>query len=1240
MARPQLDSPYLRELEKRVLIYDGAMGTSIQRFNLTPEDFGGKLLEGCNDNLVLTRPDVIQAIHESFLAVGVDVVETCTFQSTPRRLAEWGLGDKTRDINIAAARIARAAADKYSTPDKPKFVAASMGPTGMLPSSSDPALGNITFDELSRNFHDQAQYLIEGGVDLLLIETSQDILEVKAAVAGIELLFKELGRRIPLQAQVTLDVSGRMLLGTDIASAMTTLEALGVDVIGLNCSTGPEHMREPIRYLSENATLPLSVIPNAGLPLNTGVGEAVYPLEPAPMAEALAEFVKDFGVRIVGGCCGTTPAHLDAVVKAVRAVEAARGGPPNTIDTRNGARARHHHIPRVSSAMRAITLHQDPPPLLVGERVNSQGSRKVKRLLLADDYEGILEVARDQVDSGAHVLDVCVALTERADEAEQMSAVVKLLSMSVETPLVIDSTEANVVEAALQHIPGRGIVNSINMENGRVRIDAIVPLVKTHGAAVIALTIDPIGMAKTRERKLEVAKAIYHIVVDEYGLAPEDLIYDCLTFTLATGDAEWIDSAHETIEGIRLIKRELPGVSTILGVSNVSFGLTPEARSVLNSVFLHHCVAAGLDAAIVNPAHIRPYAEISKEEREMADDLVFNKRPDALQVFIEYFGNSQKNDSADLADKADPLEGLSPNERIHWMILHRKKEGIEEQLDAAGVRENPVKVLNEVLLPAMKEVGDKFGAGELILPFVLQSAEVMKKAVKHLEQFLEKAEGYTKGKVVIATVYGDVHDIGKSLVNTILSNNGYTVFDLGKQVPVNTILDKAVEVGADAIGLSALLVSTSKQMPLCVKELDKRGMKIPVLIGGAAINRRFGRRALFVDGERAYESGVFYCKDAFEGLETMDVLQDSEKREPFVVKNLDDARNDVFLRTTVGKDIAVGDDAGARSDVAANNPVPSPPFWGTRVLRDIPIEEVFELLDLDELYRLQWGGRGSGPQYDATVKNEFEPVLARLKHDAKSNGWIKPAAVYGYFPAQSQGNDVIIYDPAAYSSDGASLREIARFHFPRMVGRERLCLADYVRSVESGEIDVLPLQIVTVGKEATGHFDKLQGANEYTEAFYSHGLSVESAEAVAEWMHRRIQSELGARTGKRYSWGYGACPDLDDHATVFKLLPAREALDMDLTVSMQLLPEQSTAAVIIHHPEARYYAVRGAAGTGEADGSGAPRESAGGTAEGTENNNSGTAETFGGTAGTVDEGAALQRASAGEVSLAEARADT
>ncbi len=1168
-----IHSPYLDALAERVLVYDGAMGTNIQRFHLTPEDFGGKELEGCNDHLVLTRPDVIQAIHESFLAVGSDVVETCTFQSTPRRLAEWGLLDKTEAINTSAAKLARAACDKYATPDRPRFVAGSIGPTGMLPSSSDPVLSNVTFEALAEDYYTQAKYLVQGGVDVLLVETAQDILEVKAALAGFARLFRELGHRVAVQAQVTLDTSGRMLLGTDIASALTTLQSLPVDVIGLNCSTGPEHMREPVRYLTQHAQRPISVIPNAGLPLNTGTGDAVYPLEPVPMATMLAEFVKEFGVRIVGGCCGTSPEHLQAICESIDSLGVRQHAPVAT----STHRAVRHRVPRASSAMRAITLHQDPPPLLVGERVNAQGSRKVKRLLLADDYEGILEVAREQAESGAHVLDVCVAVTERSDEADQMAKVVKLLSMSVETPLMIDSTEAPVIAAALEHAPGRAIINSINMENGRARIDAVVPLAIRHGAALVALTIDEVGMAKTRERKLEVARKIHDLVVGEYGMHADDLIFDALTFTLATGDAEWIDSAKETIEGIRLIKRELPGCLTILGVSNVSFGLTPEARAVLNSVFLHHCVQAGLDAAIVNPAHVTPYAEISLEERALADDLVFNRRPDALQRFIARFDAAGVSRSASEETKVDPTAGLAPEQRVHWMIVHRKKEGIEAALDAAGVREAPVRVLNEVLLPAMKEVGDKFGAGELILPFVLQSAEVMKKAVRHLEQFLERQEGYTKGKVVLATVYGDVHDIGKSLVNTILSNNGYTVFDLGKQVPVNTIIEKALEVDADAIGLSALLVSTSKQMPLCVQELDRRGIHIPVLIGGAAINRRFGRRAMFVEGERAYDSGVFYCKDAFEGLETMDRLQDTETRPSFTAKLLEDARNDVFLHATVGKDIAVGDAGGARSTVAANNPIPSAPFFGTRVLRDIPLGEVLDLLDLDELYRLQWGGRGSGEKFERMVREEFEPALRRLRAEATRDGWITPQAVYGYFPVQSAGNDLIVYDPAAFESDGGSLREIGRFHFPRQEARERLCLADYFRSLESGEVDVAAFQVVTVGDAATRRFDQLQAAGEYTEAFYSHGIAVEAAEATAEWMHRRVRAELGVSEtqGKRYSWGYGACPDLDDHAALFRLLPAAESLGMQLTSAFQLVPEQSTAAIIVHHPAAKYYAVRG-----------------------------------------------------------------
>ncbi len=1166
MTAPAQRPDYLAAVRERVIVFDGAMGTNIQRRNLTADDFGGAALEGCNDYLVITRPDVIRDIHDSFLAVGCDVVETCTFQSTPRRLAEWGLGERAHEINVAAARIARAAADAHSTPDHPRFVAGSMGPTGMLPSSSDPALSAVTFDELAEQFHLQARGLMEGGVDVLLIETAQDILEVKAALAGFQQLFAELGRRVPVQAQVTLDVSGRMLLGTDVASAMTTLQALGVDVLGLNCSTGPEHMREPIRWLGEFASVPLSVIPNAGLPINTGSGDAVYPLEPEPMAVQLAEFVRDYGVRVVGGCCGTTPEHLTAIVQHVRAV------PTPAIGRHNGAATG----TRLSSAMRSTTIAQTPPPLIVGERVNAQGSRRVKRFLLADDYEGVAGVAREQAESGAHVLDVCVALTERGDEAEQMSTVVKLLSQTVETPIMVDSTEPAVIAAALSHIPGRAVVNSINMENGRKRIDAVVPLVKRHGAAVVALTIDTVGMATTAERKVEIARRIHDIVVGEYGLAPGDLLFDALTFTLATGDAEWVDSAHQTIEGIRRIKAELPGVHTILGVSNVSFGLGAPARAVLNSVFLHHAVQAGLDAAIINPAHLRPYAEIPEAERELANDLVFNRRPDALQRLIERYDHATAG-SEQKVEAEDPTAGMSPDEAINWAIVHRKKEGIEERLELAGVRENPVRVLNDVLLPAMKEVGDKFGAGELILPFVLQSAEAMKRAVKYLEQFLEKAEGYTKGTVVLATVYGDVHDIGKSLVNTILSNNGYTVHDLGKQVPVNTIIEQAQALGADAIGLSALLVSTSKQMPLCVQELDRRGLTLPVLIGGAAINRRFGRRMLFVEPERNYSGGVFYCKDAFEGLEMMERLREPGAHTPMVQTLVEEARNDIYLTSGVGKDQRAGVEGGERSDTPPAPDVPTPPFWGARVIRDVPLDEVFALLDLDELYRLQWGGRGSGPEFERLKREMFEPSLARLSADARRRGWLSPKAVQGYFPALAEGNEIIIYDPARYSAKG-ELQETARMKFPRQEGRERLCLADYVRPLEHAEqgVDVIGLQVVTVGDAASRLFDELQGAGEFSEAFLIHGLGVESAEAMAEWMHRRQRAELGMvdGRGKRYSWGYGACPDLDDHATVFRLLPAEAELGMSHTDAYQLIPEQSTAAIILHHPAAKYYAVR------------------------------------------------------------------
>ncbi len=1180
---------YLDALARRVLVFDGAMGTSLQRYNLSASDFGGEKLWGCNDYLVISKPQVVEEIHASFLKVGCDVLETCTFRANRLTMREYGLQDRIVEMNRAAAQLARRAADRFTTVGQPRFVAGSIGPSGMLPSADDPALSNITFDELAGAFREQAVGLLAGGCDLLLIETSQDILEVKAAILGIQKAFEQTGQRVPLQAQVTLDVTGRMLLGTDIAASLATLERMPIDVIGLNCSTGPEHMREPIRYLAENAALPVSCIPNAGLPLNVD-GQAVYPLEPEPFANELAEFVTRFGVSTVGGCCGTTPAHLDLLVRKI----GNRPQPPHS----------HAPLPLVSSAIRATPLVQDPAPTLIGERLNAQGSKKMKELLLADDYDAMLEIAREQIEGGAHTLDVCVALTERADEAAQMRTLVKKLSMSVEAPLVIDTTEPEVVEAALKTVPGRVVVNAINMENGRKRIDAVVPLVKAHGAAVIALTIDETGMAKTADRKFEVAKKIYDVVVGEYGLRPDALIFDDLTFTLATGDAEFVNSGVETIEGIRRIKAGLPGVLASLGVSNVSFGFKSAARAVLNSVFLYHCVQAGLDLAIVNPKHITPYAEIPAEQRELADDLIFNRRPDALPRFINFFEGAVEATPRGRPEE-DPTAGMTPEQRVHWRVLHRKvgvigqSPGVEADLDEilerlvreyTGVGEtgrsplrnpdyrypNPVTskavvwILNNVLLPAMKEVGDKFGAGELILPFVLQSAEVMKKAVAHVEQFLERQEGVTKGKVVLATVYGDVHDIGKNLVKTILANNGYTVFDLGKQVPANVVIDKAVEVNADAIGLSALLVSTSKQMPLVVQELHRRGLKIPVLIGGAAINRKFGRRILFADEGVPYTPGVFYCKDAFEGLASMDKLQSPERGE-FVKRIMVEAEEEVGRGQKAGGRPAIA----VKSEVANRRPqIPAPPVWGPRLIDKMPLEFVFECLDRDELFRLSWGAKNTHGAEWEKLKAEFEARLVEMRSEAVLHQWFAPRAVYGCWPAQSDGNDLIVYEPQS-ALNGAHAKELVRFTFPRQESQDHLCLADYFAPVDSGLMDVVAFQVVTIGPRASEMFDAMQARNEYAEAYFFHGLAVQTAEATAEYVHRHLRRELSILPGrgKRYSWGYPTIPDLDDHQKVFQLLPAEKGLGMSLSPAYQLIPEQSTAAIVVHHPEARYYTI-------------------------------------------------------------------
>jgi 5-methyltetrahydrofolate--homocysteine methyltransferase len=1163
-----MTSRLLETLADRVLFYDGAMGTQLQARELTAEDFGGKRYEGCNDVLSLTRPDVVEAVHAAYFEAGADAVETNSFQASRVRLEEWGLAERTLEVNRAAAAIARRVADRFESADgRPRFVAGSIGPSGMLPSSEDPELGRMSLADLRPVFAEQARGLIEGGADVVILETCQDMLEMKAQILGVRDAIAATGRAVPVQCSVTLDPSGRMLLGTDIRGALATLEALRVDLIGLNCSTGPDLMRDSIRWLGQNASTPIHCIPNAGLPVNDG-GSAFYPMLPAPMAETLREFVVEHGVNIVGGCCGTTPDHIRALVAAIgRRAPAPRPG--------RGPWS-------VSSGMTATTLRQEPAPMIIGERLNTQGSRKVKQLVLEDRLEELIPIARGQVEGGAHALDVCLALTERTDELEQMRRLVRRLALSVEAPLCIDSTEPAVIEAALAAYPGCAIVNSINLENGHERVDAVMPLVARYGAAVIALTIDEQGMAKTAERKLEVARRIHGIVTGEYGLPPELLIFDALTFTLATGDAEFTRSGLETIEGIRRIKAALPGVLTSLGVSNVSFGLGREARAVLNSVFLYHCVQAGLDMAIVNPNDITPYAEIGEEDRRLADDLVFDRDPQALARYIAHFEGRTPGTRA--RDEAAQEEAMTVEEKLRFQILHRKPAGIEALVDEAVGRQDAVTVLNTVLLPAMKEVGDRFGAGELILPFVLQSAEVMKKAVARLETYLERHEDVSKGRVVLATVYGDVHDIGKNLVKTILGNNGYTVFDLGKQVPISTILDKAREVDASAIGLSALLVSTSRQMPVCVAELHRAGLRVPLLIGGAAINRNFGRRAALVDGEVFYAPGVFYCKDAFEGLETMDALLDGE-RGPLLRERI---RREAFeFRTRAGEQEAQARDSAARQRdfkvrVDRDVPIPAPPFWGARVTpaAEVDWEGMFAGMDLKTLYRLHWGARGSGPETDRLIREDFEPRRLALQREARAQGWLEPRAVYGYFPCQSEGQALVVYDPAGFAPGSLSprgkLEERVRFEFPRQTEREGLCLADYFVPRESSRFDVVAFQVVTVGGGADELRERLDAEGAYAQALFTHGLAVAAAEGLAEWHHRRIRAELGleGERGKRYSPGYSACPDLADQGRIFKLLDPAATVGVTLTSAWQLVPEASTSAIIVHHPAAAYYLVR------------------------------------------------------------------
>lgn len=1153
-------SAYLQAIQERLIFFDGATGTNLEEYSLTEADFGGKSLMGLFDALPTYAPHWVEKNHRSFLAVGSDVIETDSFRSNRITLGEFGVADRVYEFNKNAALVARKVADEFTTPERPRFVAGSMGPSGKLPSVDDPELSRITFDEIAAVYKEQAFGLIDGGVDLLLLETSQDILEMKAAITGIREAQAEKGVWLPIQAQFTLDANGRMLPGTNVEAAWSILSGFDIDVIGINCSTGPEHMRDTLRWLGEHATMPISCLPNAGMPLNEA-GKVRYPMTPERFADYMKEYVENYGLNVVGGCCGTTAEHIDCLITSL-----AESKP---------ATPRVENHPTLASLMDATDIRQQPAPFLIGERLNTQGSRKFKRLMLEKNFEEALQIGIQQVESGAHGLDICVALTEEDNEIELMHAMVKQVAPRLPMPLVLDSTEPAVIEEGLKTAPGKCLINSINLEAGEEKARKVLALARKYHAAVIALVIDEQGMAKTKERKLVVANRIYELAVDECGLPAGDLVFDLLTFTLATGQEELKNAANETIDAIQALKLAFPEVQAVLGVSNISFGLKGSARLVLNSVMLHHAVQAGLDMAIVNPAGIKPYPEISEEERNLADDLILNRDSNALAAVIAFYDQHDALSAEEESQKEKEFLSLSPDVRLYQRIVQRKKEGVEDDIDALlkmsqkPTGEAAVEILNDVLLPAMKEVGDKFGSGELILPFVLQSAEAMKKAVAHLELFFDQEENVSRGKMVLATVYGDVHDIGKNLVKTILENNGFEVIDLGKQVPADTIIDTAIAENADAIGLSALLVSTSQQMPIVVEKLKRKGLNIPVLVGGAAINRSFAERASLIHDDQPYAAGVYFCKDAFDGLGVMNALFVEHVVPPQLV-----AAEGTQLRSerdlpAVPEKVRPVFHKNTQIDV-----IPTPPVWGARRVPAVRTKDLAAVIDKRELFRLEWGVRGvRGAEKDQLLQ-EAELRLQRMVNELIRDPWMKPKGMYAYVPVQSEGDTIIVYDPEA--ARRGQYEEYCRWDFPRQPGENGLCLADYVLDVSTGKMDVCALHVVTAGEGASKRFTELQDAGEYTEAFYVHGFAVEMAEAMANFTHGLVRKELGLAPdqGQRYSWGYPICPDNSQQKDVFALTKATQELGMQLTDHFQMIPEESTAAIILHHPEAYYYTMR------------------------------------------------------------------
>ncbi|MGI8614669.1 MAG: methionine synthase [Nocardioidaceae bacterium] len=1150
-----------RALAERVVVADGAMGTMLQRFDLSLTDFDGH--EGCNEVLNVTRPDVVTEIHDAYLEAGADAVITNTFGANYSNLGEYGITDRIHELAYAGARLAHDATDRWNTAQRPRWVLGSLGPGTKL-----PTLGHVPFATLRDAYTEQTRGMLEGGIDAVLVETAQDLLQCKAAVIGAKRALATSAHDLPVIVNVTVETTGTMLLGTEIAAALTALEPLGIDVIGLNCATGPTEMSEHLRYLSRHARTAVGCMPNAGLPQLSADGVR-YPLTPDQLADAHDTFTREFGLALVGGCCGTTPEHIAAVVARVHGRPLSRRDP----QPEPGASSLYQHVP----------FRQETSFLSIGERTNANGSKAFRDALLDGHWDDCVDIARAQIRDGAHLLDLCIDYVGRDGVADMAVAAFRLATSST-LPIVLDSTEPPVLEAGLERLAGRSIVNSVNYEDGdgpQSRFARVMPLVKEHGAAVIALTIDEQGQARTAEWKVRVASRLIDELTATWGMHTSDIIVDCLTFPIATGQEETRRDALETIEAIRQVKQRYPDVQTTLGVSNVSFGLNPAARVVLNSVFLHECVQAGLDSAIVHAAKIVPLARIPDEQRRIALDLVHDRRRagyDPLTAFLDVFAGVRLTDAK--ADRKAELAALPLSQRLQRRIVDGETNGLTDDLTAAlDEGRDALGILNEDLLAGMKVVGELFGTGQMQLPFVLQSAEAMKAAVAHLEPHMDRTDEDGKGTIVLATVKGDVHDIGKNLVDIILTNNGYTVVNLGIKQPVSRIIEAAQEHRADLIGMSGLLVKSTVVMRENLEEISSRGLarQWPVLLGGAALTRAY------VEDDLAgmFDGDVRYARDAFEGLRLMEAAMAVKRGVAGAALPAPRPRR-VRARTTQRP---VPAELPKRSDVATDSPVPTPPFWGDRVVKGIPLAGVAGYLDERATFMGQWGlrgARGSGPSYEELVETEGRPRLRMWMDRLHTEGIVEPAVAYGYWPCYSEGDDLVVLDASTAAT------EVARFTFPRQ-GRDRyLCLADFFRAKDAGELDVVALQLVTMGSRVASVAAELFAANAYRDYVELHGLSVQLTEALAEMWHARVREELGfggadagalegvlrqGYRGSRYSFGYPACPDLEDRTKLVGLLHP-ERIGVTLSAELQLHPEQSTDALVVHHPEAKYFNAR------------------------------------------------------------------